>query len=83
MKHAGSSAITVGVQHVQRLTYPMVHQRFDYPLCRTKNSRLKCNLSLLPRYRNSPALPYVSCHSKMTHAPRASALHERQTYAHS
>ena len=58
MKHAGSSAITVSAQHIQRLIYPMLQQRFDYPLCRTKNSHLKCNLSLLPRYRNSPALPY-------------------------
>ena len=61
MKHAGtcSSAITVIAQHVQRLTYPMLWQRFDYPL--TKYSCLKCNLSLLPYYRNSPALPYETC----------------------
>ena len=31
MKHAGSSVITVGAQYVQRLIYPMLQQRFDYP----------------------------------------------------
>ena len=63
MKLAGNLVITVGAQHIQRLILPMLQQRFDYLLCHTKNSRLKCNLSLLPRYRNSPRLNYLTLHS--------------------
>ena len=54
MKHAGTSAIAVGAERVQRLIYSMLQYRFDYPLCYTKNRRLKCNLLLLLR------LPYGS-----------------------
>ena len=41
----------------------MLQQRFDYPLCRTKNSRLKCNLSQLldPAIEIAlTALPYLT-----------------------
>ena len=58
MKYTSRSAITVGAQHVQGPTYPMLQQRFDCPLYRTKTAVQNAVFRYYPAIEIAP--PYLT-----------------------